>query len=229
MMRVTRVIGAALAFTCASWLLPQQAAAALIVITPTDDDRGSDPMPIDNNFSCCLFDPGQAAVTLAPSFQEAAGLEFNIAGVPQGALITSVSLRLFINNTFGIDNAVLHGFVGNGSVEGADLGVSNLLLSFMVPTTGNQFPLALDVPTQFLQGLVDAGEVFAGFTLRNETPGGGSFSIYTIDWGNPTVHPTLAIEFQVVPEPASLTLLGVGLAAIGATARRRTAASRRRL
>jgi PEP-CTERM motif len=143
-MRVTRNIAAALALTCLSWLLPQPVAADLIVVNPTDDDRGFDGMPVDNDFGCCF-----------------------------------------------------------------------------VPTLGNQFALDVAVQTAFLQGLVDAGELFAGFALRNETPGGGVFSIDTIDWGDPTVHPTLTVEFEPVPEPASLMLLGMGLVGIGLGLRRR--------
>lgn len=148
------------------------------------------------------------------------GLEFNLAGIPDGALITSVTLNLFVNNTVGGDSAILHGYAGNGVVEGADLGVSNPLLSFLVPTTGNQFPLALNLAPLFIQGLIDGSAAYAGFTLRNTTPGGGVFSIYTTAWGDTAVHPTLAIEFQAVPEPASLLLLGTGLMVVGFRLRR---------
>jgi hypothetical protein len=223
MTRLSSVIGAVLVITCASWLLPAPAAADLILITPTDDDRGADTMPIDNNFGCCFFDPGGATVSLSPFDQEAGGLEFDISALPDGALITSVTLTLFMMNTFGAETAVLHGFAGNGTVEGADLGVSNLLLGFTVPAAGLQFQQDLDVPTAFLQGLVDAGELFAGFTLRNETPGGGSFTFFTIDSPTSALHPVLAVEFQAaVPEPASLMLVGAGLTGLCLRLRRRS-------
>jgi hypothetical protein len=209
---------AVIALLLSSFLLPAPAAAALIQITPTDDDRGSDSLPLDGVFTCCLFDPGQATASLGPGSEEAVGLEFDISGIPAGALITSVTLNLFVSNT-GVDNAVLHGYAGNGVVEGADLGVSNQLLSFVVPA-GNQFPLALNIAPLFIQSLIDGAVDYAGFTLRNTTPGGGSFSIYTSDWGETAVHPLLAIEFQAIPEPASLFLLGAGLMAVGMRLRR---------
>jgi hypothetical protein len=222
MARIRSLWIAALAFVLTAWLLPAPAAAALIVITPTDDERGSDSLPLDGNFTCCLFDPGQATASLGPASEEAVGLEFDISGIPDGALITSVTLNLFVTNTFGVDDAILHGYAGNGVVEGADLGVSNQLLSFMVPTTGNQFPLALNLAPFFLQGLIDGSVDYAGFTLRNTTPGGGVFSIYTMNWGDTAVHPSLAIEFQTVPEPASLFLLGTGIMAVGLRLRRQS-------
>jgi hypothetical protein len=209
----------ALLLILTGWLLPAPAAAALVVITPADDDRGIDSLPIDGVFTCCLFDPGAATASLGPGSEEAVGLEFDLSSVPDGAQITSVTLNLFVSNMGGVDNAVLHGYDGNGVVEGADLGVSNQLLSFVVPA-GNQFPLALNIAPLFIQGLIDSAAGYAGFTVRNTTPGGGVFTIYTTDWGNAAVHPSLAIEFQAIPEPASLLLLGTGLMAVGLRLRR---------
>ena len=221
MARIRSLRLGALALLLAGWLLPAPASAALLVVTPADDDRGSDSLPLDGVFTCCLFDPGSATVARGPGSEEALGLEFDISGIPDGALITSVTLNLFVNNTSGVDNAVLHGYAGNGVVEGADLGVSNQLAAFIVPTTGNQFPFAIDIAPLFIQSLIDAAVDYSGFALRNTTPGGGVFSVYTTSWGDADVHPTLAIQFQAIPEPASLLLLGAGLMAVGLRLRRR--------
>jgi hypothetical protein len=216
-----RCVMAVLAIVLAGWLLPAPAGAALLTIAPADDDRGSDTLPLDGVFTCCLFDPGSATVTLGPGSEEALGLEFDISGIPANALITSVTLNLFASNMSSADVALLHGYAGNGVVEGVDLGVSNQLFSFNVPANVNQAPLALNIAPLFIQDLIDGGVGYAGFTLRNTTPGGGVFSVNTSDWGDTSVHPSLAIEFQAIPEPATLFLLGAGLMTVSLRLRRR--------
>jgi hypothetical protein len=116
------------------------AEAALVVITPTDDDRGLDSF-LDGNFDCCQLDDGLATVDLA-----------------------------------------------------------------MAPV--------------FIQTLLAADEDFAGFMLRNVTVPSGVFTIWTTDSGFEDLFPTLAIDYEMVPEPGSLLLVGTALIFLARRARR---------
>jgi hypothetical protein len=194
-----------------------RADAAVILITPTDDARGIDAL-LDGNFVCCV-DPGLVAVTLNMSFEERVALEFALAALPSDALITSATLTLhFPVAPLPVPNlADVHGYAGDGTITAADMTVSNLLTGFVVNAAG-QIDISLD--PGFIQALLTADEDFAGFMLRNVTIPSGVITMYTSDSGFPQFNPTLALEYEVVPEPSTLLLLGTALTLIARHARR---------
>jgi hypothetical protein len=79
----------------------------------------------------------------------------------------------------------------------------------------------ISIAPSFIQTLLAGDEGFAGLVLRNVTPGGGTFAIWTSRADSPENFPTLAIEYEVVPEPGTLLLVGTVLAACGRRALRR--------
>lgn len=194
-----------------------RADAALILITPTDDARGIDGL-LDGNFSCCV-DPGLVAVTLNMSFEERVALEFALVGLPSDATITSATLTLHAAVApLPVPNfADVHGYAGDGTIAAADMTVSNFLTGFTVNGAG-QIDISID--PLFIQALLTADEDFAGFMLRNVTVPTGVITLWTSDSGFPQFTPTLALEYEVVPEPSSLLLLGTALTLAARSARR---------
>ena len=184
------------------------AEAALILINPTDDDRGLDSF-LDGNFICCQTDDGLATVTLNPFFEERVGLEFALAALPSHAAITAATLTLHLpTDTTSPNTADVHGYAGDGTITAEDLTVSNLLTNFVVSVAGS---VDIGISPTFIQGLLMADADFAGFMLRNMTDPSGVFTIWTASSGFEHLYPTLAIEYEVVPEPGSLLLFGTGL------------------
>lgn len=182
--------------------------AALISITPADDARGLDSF-LDGNFSCCM-DPGLGTVTLNMSFEERVALEFALGALPSDATITSATLTLHAAAApLPVPNfADVHGYAGDGTITAADMTVSNLLTGFTVIGAGQ---IDIAIAPAFIQALLTADEDFAGFMLRNVTVPTGVITLWDSTAGFPQFTPTLALEYEVVPEPSTLLLLGTAL------------------
>ena len=203
-----------LALIVTAALFPPQAAAAPILIFPTDDDRGLDAF-LNGNFACCQLDMGQGTVTLT-TFEERLALEFALGGLPPNPVINSATLTLFIPVApLVLNDAQVHGYAGDGVIMVPDLTVANLLTDFQVGAAGS---VVIPLDPSFIQDLVTANEAFAGFMLRNVTAASGVFTIWTVDSGFDQFNPVLELdveESQVIPEPGTLVLLGTALAACG--------------
>lgn len=203
-------------------LLPSDADAAAILLTPTHDQRGIFNFGLDTEFHLQI-DGGQDTVTFSPGpmpgtgFEERFAMEFDLSLVPAGAAITSTTLTLHLPVLPGmVQSSDIHGYAGNGTVEGEDLSVENFLTTFQP----NALTVNIPIDPGFLQGLLLADEDFAGFALRNVTVPSGVFTLWTVD-GPAATDPTLEIEYAVVPEPSTLLLVGTALAACGRRAFKR--------
>lgn len=154
-------------------------------------------------------------------------LEFDISALAPGAVVTSATFA--VTNT-GESNFELNwnafrqfGYAGDGTAVlddayfDGDVSLPNLIASH---TSGEVY--STDV-TAFIISLLTATEDFAGFIIA-EPDSANAFAFLTLySPGALTGAPSLTITFEEealppppseVPEPASLVLLGTGLAAV---------------
>ncbi len=130
-----------------------------------------------------------------------AAMEFDISSIPAGVTILSASLflprtSLGVSPTGSSPGTLIHGYAGDGAVGIADILVENLIVNI-----GGG--VEADVQS-FIQGLVNGGTPYGGFTLRSSP---GYFQRYR---SSESIAGGSVLTIEYVPEPATMALLAIG-------------------
>ncbi|MES9868563.1 MAG: PEP-CTERM sorting domain-containing protein [Sedimenticola sp.] len=188
--------------------------AAIIEITPDYDGRirnihSSSPMILPADAYLESFTSSDS------SWETRIAMEFATSAI-SGA-ISSAEL-LLPAATSVLTGTVLDVFAysGNGTLELADVFSGTQVATFN-PTTSSSHTVSLD--TGILQTLLDGGATYFGLMIAVSD---SNQQAYWQHAANSTIS-TLRINTEAVPEPATLALMGLGLAGIGFARKKRAA------
>lgn len=118
--------------------------------------------------------------------------EFDLSGLPAGAIVNSATLTMVLTNWEGSRALQARGYAGDGTVHLADCdNLDGLVGTFGVDPSGTQ-TVTLDV-TGFVAGLVAGGGPFAGFNVREEPANASNFLVMSLDL---QYTPVLSIDFS---------------------------------
>ncbi len=208
------------ALVCVGLMLGPGAAEALSPVTEFSLRDG--PVP-DGTADEILVapDPNFGRVFQSPLFDAETYLEFSLAGAttaPQVLLALELSatdfdLVLGESKTFELSS-----YAGTGAPSLAVFEQGSVFETITLPTNG-LFDLELDVTSPFNEALAAGGD-FLGIRIHDPVWTGTLVGAGTLIFGS--------AELTVVPEPATASLLGLGLAGLAASGRRRRSDSPRR-
>lgn len=163
-------------------------------------------------------------------------MAFDLSAIPDTAIIQTLTLTTYGYGygPEGTPELRIYRSSHDGWHRGGS-GFPSVLNEILTPIDSGPFPTGAGVP--YLWSLDDSAATWSGdllddqltLVIRNENTFTYNFA-YFLGSDNPATAPSLAIQFSTgsaVPEPSTLTMLGIGTVAIaGATRRRRRAGPR---
>jgi hypothetical protein len=200
------ILGVIAAFLCLT--SANEAVAATIKLLPASDRYAAD-INTDGTFDQ-LFDENTPDLFVRDNFgipgEYRSALEFDLSTIPRGATINSAVLSLKNFSLRGGTIVQFHGYAGNGSVELADMSISNFL--------GERSALSdftIDI-LPFIQTQLDNNSSFAGVMVK--TSNGGVAGFGSKEAVNSLFQPTLTLDVTL---PASFTTFEDKAAFLAAT------------
>lgn len=194
--------GQLLTFVILAFLATQAEAAKSISLQPHVVGVGND-TDFDGHWDqsdpgCCLAYNG-----LPSTYNYRSAIEFDLQSLPSTSIVQSATLIIEYNGaSVGPENTLqFNGYVGNGAIDLSDYEQINQigpLLNSFGPGDGTLFYKIAYGP--FVQSILDVGDRFVGVMIQN-----------TILNQTYLTNPRLAITY--VPEPTTLALAGLALAA----------------
>ncbi len=192
--------------TCFVWMSLSLLAAATharALVVPAQDDARILDIAKDGVPEAVSGGP-EIQVSQSASLISAGVFEFNVAGIPAGARVTQVTLRLKAINPDGMfpnQQLIVRGYAGNGNVELLDFNAGRRVGAF-VPQPGlNQVPIA----EAFVQDVIDCGGQFAGVVVSELLdPATLDFTsvVFASTNQRAVMPPSLVIELEVdQPDP----------------------------
>lgn len=139
-------------------------------------------------------------------------VEFAIGSIPSGSSVTSALLLMrFVSASTERGVFAVYGREGDGLLSVADATAT----SSLVGAQPGSFNLSVDV-SPFVQGLVDGGTPYAGFTILEWVDGVNTNFAVGPGFAPGSLPPTLHVEYA--PEPGVASLHAAALAALGGCA-----------
>ena len=207
-------------------LVSSSAFAATVYIVAAADRQARD-FDVDGVWS--FIDPDtntilRAGYDEAPFQEFRSAMEFDLTSIPTGAVVSAVSVSLFVSQIYSLSTVDVYGYAGNGIIELSDMEGGTALASF--PTIVGATEVALS--PAFFQNLLSGGSGFAGLRVQwGADQERSSVQIRSSEFSLVESRPTLTLEYSAVPEPSVALQFMLGLVGLASQRRASAYAARR--